>query len=264
MARYGALTALQAALLGISGGAQGLVQAREREQKEGERRKQFEREELRDQREIARDEAERKYREAQLRQQADELAQRGILTREEIASREKTAGMTAGSAAAERALRERELDAKRKELQDEAVAWWNQTVIRSPEEFAGATPARKAAAARAGRTFNRLREGQPGADARELITATYAADQAYQLQRSREQQKNPLKPIPEEVPSGYLPPERGVSRGGPMAMSFPAPAGGQRKPFMDRLGELKTMPGMTSEKAKAQMASEGYDVINMR
>ena len=60
MARYGALTALQAALLGISGGAQGLVQAREREQKEAERRKQFEREELRDQREIARDEAERK------------------------------------------------------------------------------------------------------------------------------------------------------------------------------------------------------------
>ena len=62
MARYGALTALQAALLGISGGAQGLVQAREREQKEAERRKQFEREELRDQREIARDEAERTIR----------------------------------------------------------------------------------------------------------------------------------------------------------------------------------------------------------
>lgn len=38
MARYGALTALQAALLGISGGAQGLVQAREREQREKERK----------------------------------------------------------------------------------------------------------------------------------------------------------------------------------------------------------------------------------
>lgn len=38
MARYGALSALQAALLGISGGAQGLVQAQEREQREKERK----------------------------------------------------------------------------------------------------------------------------------------------------------------------------------------------------------------------------------
>lgn len=247
MARYGALTALQAALLGISGGAQGLVQAREREQKEAERRKQFEREELRDQREIARDEAERKYREAQLRQQADEMAQRGELTRAEIASRERVAGMQVGSAAAERAE-------KRRAVSDEAEAWWNQTVIRSPEEFASATPARKAAAARAAQTFNRLRQGREGADARDLITATYAAEQAYQLQRSRQQQKNPMVPIPEEVPSGYLPPERGTSRGGPMAMSFPAPAGGSApQSRADMWEDLVKNKGYTKSAATAEV-----------
>lgn len=247
MARYGALTALQAALLGISGGAQGLVQAREREQKEAERRKQFEREELRDQREIARDEAERKYREAQLRQQADEMAQRGELTRAEIASREKVAGMQVGSAAAQRAE-------NRRAVSDEAEAWWNQTVIRSPEEFASATPARKAAAARAAQTFNRLRQGRKGADARDLITATYAAEQAYQLQRSRQQQKNPMVPIPEEVPSGYLPPERGTSRGGPMAMSFPAPAGGSApQSRADMWEDLVKNKGYTKSAATAEV-----------
>ena len=247
MARYGALTALQAALLGISGGAQGLVQAREREQKEAERRKQFEREELRDQREIARDEAERKYREAQLRQQADEMAQRGELTRAEIASREKVAGMQVGSAAAQRAE-------NRRAVSDEAEAWWNQTVIRSPEEFASATPARKAAAARAAQTFNRLRQGREGADARDLITATYAAEQAYQLQRSRQQQKNPMVPIPEEVPSGYLPPERGTSRGGPMAMSFPAPAGGSTpQSRADMWEDLVKNKGYTKSAATAEV-----------
>ena len=247
MARYGALTALQAALLGISGGAQGLVQAREREQKEAERRKQFEREELRDQREIARDEAERKYREAQLRQQADEMAQRGELTRGEIAGRLQVANIQAGASAAERAE-------KRRAVSDEAEAWWNQTVIRSPEEFASATPARKAAAARAAQTFNRLRQGREGADARDLITATYAAEQAYQLQRSRQQQKNPMVPIPEEVPSGYLPPERGTSRGGPMAMSFPAPAGGSApQSRADMWEDLVKNKGYTKSAATAEV-----------
>lgn len=246
MARYGALTALQAALLGISGGAQGLVQAREREQKEAERRKQFEREELRDQREIARDEAERKYREAQLRQQADELAQRGTLTREEIAGRKEVAGIQAGASA-------RELDAKRKSLQDEATAWWNQTVIRSPEEFQTASKARQASAARAARTFNRLREDNKTADAADLITAAYAAEQAYQLQRNRQQQASRL-PIPEEAPSGYLPPERGTSRGGPMAMSFPAPASGSTpQSRADMWEDLVNNKGYTKSAATAEV-----------
>jgi len=254
MARYGALTALQAALLGISGGAQGLVQAREREQKASERQKQFEREELRDQREIARDKAEADYRAAQLRQQAEETKQRGILTREEIAGREKVAGIQAGASAAERALRKLELDDKRKALQDEAEAWWNQTVIRSPAEFADATPERKAAAARAARTFDRLRQNRGGADARELITATYAAEKAYELQRSLREKANPTIPIPEEVPSGYLPPERGTSRGRPMAMSFPAPAGGSTpQSKADMWEDLVNNKGYTKSAATAEV-----------
>lgn len=254
MARYGALTALQAALLGISGGAQGLVQAREREQKEAERVRQAEREAARDALERERfgieqerSRSEQAYREAQLRQQADEMAQRGELTRAEIASREKVAGMQVGSAAAQRAE-------NRRAVSDEAEAWWNQTVIRSPEEFASATPARKAAAARAAQTFNRLRQGRKGADARDLITATYAAEQAYQLQRSRQQQKNPMVPIPEEVPSGYLPPERGTSRGGPMAMSFPAPAGGSApQSRADMWEDLVKNKGYTKSAATAEV-----------
>lgn len=254
MARYGALTALQAALLGISGGAQGLVQAREREQKEGERRKQFEREELRDQREIARDEANRKYQEAQLRQQAAELTQRGELTRAEIAQRDRASAATAGSAAAERTLRKEELDAKRKSLLDEAVGWWNQTMIPTAGE--PVTPERQAAATRAKRTFDRMRAADKQRPAEELIAAAYAAEQAFQLAESRRTQKAPARPTfalnaPTTTPDGR-----------PLMPT--APAGGQRKSFMDRAMELKAQPGMTPEKAKAQMASEGYDVINMR
>lgn len=98
MARYGALTALQAALLGVSGGAQGLVQARERERRELERVRQAERETASDALERERfgleqrrGEAEQRYREAQLRQQAE-------MNAADIASREKIARENAAAA----------------------------------------------------------------------------------------------------------------------------------------------------------------------
>lgn len=253
MARYGALTALQAALLGISGGAQGLVQAREREQKEGERRKQFEREELRDQREIARDEAERNYREAQMRQQAE-------LAGKEIASREKVAGMQVSSAASERALRQQELDTKRKELLDEATGWWNQTMIPTAGE--PVTPERQAAATRAKRTFDRMRAADKQRPAEELIAAAYAAEQAFQLAESRRASAAASMATAESKPK--FNPQPVSPQTAPPFNPGAVTGQTQRKPFMERAMELKAQPGMTPAKAKAQMASEGYDVINMR
>lgn len=230
MARYGALTALQAALLGISGGAQGLVQAREREQKEAERRKQFEREELRDQREIARDEAERKYREAQLRQQADEMAQRGKLTREEIAGRLQVANIQAGASAAERAE-------KRRSALNEAAAWWTQNYVgpgatNLPENV---TPEQRNYSNRIARTYSTLRadankRGQKPT-AQELMAAVYAVEQARELAESR-------------------------SRAG-------GKGGGDKPSLEDRMRALVALD-YSDDQIRQTLVSEGYDLTNMR
>ena len=231
MARYGALTALQAALLGISGGAQGLVQAREREQKEGERRKQFEREELRDQREIARDKAEADYRAAQLRQQAEETTQRGILTREEIASREKVAGIQAGTSAAERAE-------KRRSALNEASAWWAQNYVGpgAANLPGNVTPEQREYSNRIARTYSTLRadankRGQKPT-AQELMAAVYAVEQAREFAESR---------------------SRAGSKGDEV----------KRPSLDDRIKALVALDYSDSQ-IRETLVSEGYDLTNMR
>jgi len=201
------MTALQAALAGVSGGATGYAQYQRQQKEEQARQKEQERQALRDAL------AERQF-EAQFG--AEALARRERERKEDLAARAResaegnaraieVARIQANAASARDAA---ELAQKQKAQQDTAEAWWNTTVIRSPEEFAAATPERKATAARAAQAFDRIRSspGGQGRPAREIIQAVYEAEQDRLMGNVRRQQATGLPVPPEPAPSGYLSP----------------------------------------------------------
>lgn len=190
MAR-GLMTALQAALAGVSGGATGYAQYQRQQKEEAARQQEMERQRLRDvlsQRQfeaqyspeaLARQERltkeERNWREAQERSRREFESAEGEKQRK--ASLE-AATLSAGAAAA----RDRaERAAEKAQAEQLAEAWWNQTVVRRGEEGA-VSPARMAAAQRAAETFNRLRAAPGGRSKtpQELMAAAYAAEMARQ------------------------------------------------------------------------------------
>jgi membrane protein involved in colicin uptake len=214
MAR-GLMTALQAALAGVSGGATGYAQYQRQQKEEQARQQELERQRLRDvlaQRQfdaqyspeaLARQERltkeEREARAAEARAQREFEAKQGELQRDASL---RAAGISAGAAAArDRAERE----AEKAQTEQLAEAWWNQTVVRRGEEGA-VSPARMAAAQRAAETFNRLRAAPGGRSKtpQELMAAAYAAEMARQNTAIRRGQANLDEEEAPPIPTGFL------------------------------------------------------------
>lgn len=231
MAR-GLMTALQAALAGVSGGATGYAQYQRQQKEEQARQQELERQRVRDvlaqsQFDLSKKEFEARFGpEAvarQERQRQEDLAARAQERAEDNARAIEVARIQANAASARDAA---ELAQKQKAQQDTAEAWWNTTVIRSPEEFAAATPERKATAARAAQAFDRIRSspGGQGRPAREIIQAVYEAEQDRLMGNVRRQQATGLPVPPEPAPSGYLSPrgQRPTSQAAGSATMSPA------------------------------------------
>lgn len=167
MAR-GMLTALQAALAGISGGATGYAKYQQQEEEKRRQLKEEERAALRDALAKSQFGLEQQRFEAQFGPEA--LARKKAEDEANRAATLTAARISAGAAAqrdAAAAAREA------KQLQQTAEAWWNQNVIRKGET---GTPEQTANAQRIAQTFNRLREANPNAPAREIIASVYTAE----------------------------------------------------------------------------------------
>lgn len=173
MAR-GMLTALQAALAGISGGATGYAKYQQQEEEKRRQLKEEERAALRDALAKSQFGLEQQRFEAQFGPEA--LARKKA---EDEANRAAT--LTAARISASAAAQRDEAAAAReaKDLQKTAEAWWNQNVIRKGET---GTAAQTANAQRIAQTFNRLRQANPTAPARELIASVYAAEAGREAQ----------------------------------------------------------------------------------
>ena len=246
------MTALQAAVAGVSGGATGYAQYQRQQKDEQARQKEQERQALRDA--LAERQFEAQFgAEALARRERERKEDIGIRAREraEDATRQLEIARIQSSAAAARDAAERA--AEKAQAEQLAEAWWNQTVVRRGEEGA-ASPERMAAAQRAAETFNRLRSAPGGRSKtpQELMAAAYAAETARQNTAIRRGQAG-------------LDEFEGASGGGGSIGRQSVGAGKQqqRLPFNDRLDQL-IADGESMESAKRKMQREGYNIQAMR
>lgn len=170
------MTALQAALAGVSGGATGYAQYQRQQKEEQARQKEQERQALRDA--LATRQFEAQYGpEAMAREEKRIAGERAFqLQRDaaQTAARLEEARISANAAT----TRDREERAAEKAKAEQlAEAWWNQTVVRRGEE-GSASPERLAAGRRAAEVFNRLRAAPGGRSKtpQEIMAAAYAAE----------------------------------------------------------------------------------------
>lgn len=205
MAR-GMLTALQAALAGISGGATGYAKYQQQEEEKRRQLKEEERAALRDALAKSQFGLEQQRFEAQFGPEA-------LKRQEKKEEADRAATLTAARISANAAAQREAAAAAReaKDLQKTAEAWWNQNVIRKGET---GTTAQIENAQRIAQTFNRLRQANPTAPARDLIASVYAAEAGREAQNVKRAQVDiPLIGEPEVAARdrGY---NRGASAGG--------------------------------------------------
>lgn len=198
------MTALQAALAGVSGGATGYAQYQRQQKEEQARQKEQERQALRDA--LATRQFEAQFgSEALARRERERKEDIDIRARErtEDAARQLELARIQSSAAAARDAAERA--AEKAQTEQLAEAWWNQTAVRRGEEGA-ASPARMAAAQRAAETFNRLRAAPGGRSKtpQELMAAAYAAETARQNAAIRRAQAGLDEEEAPPIPPGFL------------------------------------------------------------
>jgi hypothetical protein len=210
------MTALQAALSGVAGGAQGYAQYQRQQREEEARKAEMERQRVRDalaqsQFDLQTKEFEERFGPAakaiaDAQRKADEERENARLALEgrRVANAEAELELKrkAGGSAAPRQLSPGDAQKAQQRLSS-AEAWWNATLAaqaNSPEE--------KAAAVRMTETFDRLRRGNPRQDPRELMAGMYEAEQQRQSGRVRAAGNRPVpadssfRPVPRSQPAG--------------------------------------------------------------
>jgi len=266
----GFFNALQAALAGVAGGAQGYSEY-EAEQNRRQRQAQSEllsalaagyeppdgaAQEI----EIAgkklrlnETQAARARRESSERMQLERermqlererLAQQASEAEKARATTLRAAGISAG-AATQRDILERE--AKMSQQRRDAEAWWNSIVIpekdRAAFEAAAAAgdkgaAARMQAAGRAAGVFRRMRTANKQMDPRDIMASAYAAEQQFAAEANRASQ--------------------GKDERAPQA-NAPLPASAGKPPLSTRIAQLKAQ-GVSMDEAERMLRAEGYEL----